>query len=155
MYNDSGSLRRAVLGDSGVRDARCYHCGQSIEIAPMARSVSCPQCHQQLNTVDITVRAMHWGASLRTTGTVVIHRRAKVVCNEIVASVGVRVLGTVEADIRSGGGVVLGPDARLKGSVSGSKLIVDPGAELSGGMVSVPGGFGDGVVHAQACALAR
>ncbi len=154
VFNDSGSLRRAVLGDDGVRAVRCYHCGERIEIAPRARSVSCSLCHQQLNTVDIVVRAMHWGTSLRTAGSVVIHRRARAVCHEIVASVGVQVFGTVEADIRSGGVVVLGPEASLKGSVHAAKLIVDPGALVTGGMVCVPAGFGESVVRAGDCAVA-
>lgn len=141
MSNDPSSLRRALLGLESARSVRCYHCGAENEVSPKAQSVSCRACYQQLNTADIAVRAMHWGGSLRTTGVVVIHRKARVVCHDIVASLGVRVLGHVESDIRSGGPVYLGPEAEVKGAVRASKLIVEGGALLSGGPCCVPGAF--------------
>lgn len=139
MYNDPSSIRKALLGLEAPRQVRCYHCGHEHEIAPRAQSVSCGRCFRQLHTADISVRAMHWGGSLRTTGVVVVQKRARVVCSDIVASVGVRLLGLVEADIRSGGLVYIGPEAEVKGSVVASGLIVEPGAVLTGGMIRVPG----------------
>ncbi len=147
MSNDPSSLRRALLGLESARSVRCYHCGEENEVSPKAQSVSCHACYQQLNTADIGVRAMHWGGSLRTTGVVVLHRKARVVCHDIVASLGVRVLGQVEADIRSGGPVYVGPEAELKGAVRASKLIIESGAIVSGGPFCVPSPFvlGDSV----------
>lgn len=119
----------------------CYHCGHEPEIAPRAQSASCGRCFGQLKTADISVRAMHWGGSLRTTGSVLVQRKARVVCGEIVAGEGVKILGLVEADIRAGGAVHIGSGAELKGSVRARVLIVEPGAVLTGGMVRVPSAF--------------
>jgi cytoskeletal protein CcmA (bactofilin family) len=138
VYNDPSSIRKALLGLEESRRVRCYHCDHSQEIAPRAQSVSCSRCFQQLHTADVSVRAMHWGGSLRTTGVVVVQRRARVVCSEIVASLGVRILGAVEADIRSGGPVFIGPEAEVRGAIGATRLTVEPGALLAGGMIRVP-----------------
>jgi hypothetical protein len=119
----------------GERMVRCYHCGAHIFVDCGTRFCCCDSCRRRVNTGDIAVRAMHWGSSLRTAGVVLIHRNAQVVCSEIVASLGVRVLGSVEADIRSGGVVVVGAGASLCGMVRAERLVVEPGAKVSGGMV--------------------
>ncbi len=141
MTTDALSIRSAIVGRQGTVPACCYHCGNSIKIPASAMTVTCPECYKQLNLEDISVRAMHWGGSLRTTGVVIIHKKARAVCNDVIASQGVRILGSLEASVRSAGPVYLGPNATVKGAINAPKLIVEPGAQLLGGPFRVPGAF--------------
>jgi bactofilin len=136
---DTRDAHSAMAALDDERLVRCYHCGADICVETGARFCCCQSCGVRVNTEDILVRAMYWGENLRTAGVVVIHRHARVVCSEIVASLGVRVLGRVEADICSGGVVVVESGAELHGSVRAERLIVEPGATLSGGLVCGPG----------------
>jgi hypothetical protein len=141
MTTDPFSIRAAVVGRQGVVLVRCYHCGREGEVPSRAMTVGCPHCYKQLNLEDISVRAMHWGGSLRTTGVVIIHKRARAVCNDVVSSCGVRILGSLEAAVRSAGPVYVGPNAIIKGSINAPTWIVEPGAQLIGGPFRVPGCF--------------
>lgn len=139
------TIRSALFGRDGVRCVQCYHCGHEQEVPSRAQTTSCPNCFKQLSIPDISVRALHWGGGLRTCGQVMIHRRARVVCQNVIAVGDVVVHGHLEADVRCGHTVYVGPNAVLKGAVRAQKLIVDPGAELSGGPFVVPGSFLDPV----------
>lgn len=138
------SMRTAVIGRLGVRTVRCYHCDHECQVPAQGMTVTCSHCYKQISLEDISVRAMHWGGSLRTTGVIVIHRKARAVSQEVVASLGVRVLGTLEANIRSGGPVFIGAAATFKGAINAPRLIVEPGAQLLGGPFRVPGCFVEG-----------
>lgn len=137
--------RSALFGRDGVRAVRCYHCGHEQEVPSRAQTTTCLTCFKQLSIPDIGVRALHWGGGLRTCGEIVIHRKAWVVCQSVIASGDVRIFGHLEAEVRSGGTVYVGPEAVLKGAVRAGKLIVEPGAEVSGGPFVVPGSFIDPV----------
>ncbi len=137
--------RSALFGRDGVRGVMCYHCGHEQEVPSRAQTATCLACFKQLSIPDIAVRALHWGGGLRTCGEIMIHRKAKVVCQSVIATGDVRILGHLEAEVRSGGTVYVGPEAVLKGAVRAAKLIVEPGAEMSGGPFVVPGSFIDAV----------
>ncbi|RMH11257.1 MAG: polymer-forming cytoskeletal protein [Planctomycetota bacterium] len=139
--NEMSSIRAALLGRDGSRLATCYHCGHEQEAPVRAQTISCRACFKQISIPDIHVRALHWGGSLRTSGEIIIDRKARVVCQSVIAAKNVRVLGHLEADVRAGGAVYVGPEAVLKGAVRAQKLIIEPGAQLTGGPFIVPGSF--------------
>ena len=113
---------------------RCYHCHEIIGVAERAQSASCSRCHKQLTTRDISIRGLHWGGELRTTGDVTIERKARATCKRVEASGRVTVLGTLEAAaVSSGVGVVLGPGAVVRGVIEAPELEVCEGAVLEGG----------------------
>lgn len=143
--SEANVTRSALFGRDDLRSVRCYHCGHEQEVPGRAQTITCLACFKQLSIPDIGVRAMHWGGGLRTCGEIVIHRKARVVCQSVIASGDVRILGHLEGEVRSGGTVYVGPEAVLKGAVRAAKLVVDPGAEVSGGTFVVPGAFIDPV----------
>lgn len=128
----------ASLGRGTARRARCYHCGGSFEASPKAITASCPSCHRQCTTQDVTIKMLHWGGNIQSCGLVTIARRAKAVTQLCVASAGVRVLGSLEATILSGGPVFLAKTAIVRGGVVAPSLVVERGAVLEGGIVQVP-----------------
>lgn len=139
------TIRAALFGRDGVRSVQCYHCGHEQEAPARAQTISCIGCFKQISVPDIAVRALHWGGSLRSCGCITVHKRARVVCQSLIAVGDVTVHGHLEADVRAGGTVYVGPEAVLKGSVRATKLIVEPGAEMTGGPFVVPGSFIDRV----------
>ncbi|GAB4383965.1 MAG: hypothetical protein Kow0022_05120 [Phycisphaerales bacterium] len=149
------TMRTALFGRDGVRRVQCYHCGHEQDAPARAQTISCVKCFRQLSVPDIVVRALHWGGSLRTCGCVTVHKRARVVCQSLVAVGDVIVHGHLEADVRAGGAVYVGPEAFLKGSVRAGRLIVEPGAEMVGGPFVVPGSLIDPVRATSADANVR
>lgn len=128
-------LRAAAVQTSAIV---CYHCGRVSSVSAMAMSASCAHCRKSLDVHDITVKGPHWGGVICTCGRITIGRKARATAKMAVASLGVDVLGQFQGLIVSGGPVSIGPRARFTGAVWAPSLVIEPGAEISGGPFVVP-----------------
>lgn len=127
-------------------NARCYACGQTLEVSVRAQSARCPACAKGLNLPDIIIRR---GASLmaggagagrtQTCGTVQVRRKARLRASLVEAGAGVQVLGELIADVATAGPMHIGPYGRFKGACRASALIVDLGARIEGGYFNIAG----------------
>jgi len=117
---------------------RCYRCGRSLEISAHAESGSCPHCAGNLRLLDIEITKGHWGTSLLTTGTIHVHKDAKVVANLLIASGDITIEGIVDGMCISGATTRITESGELKGGTRTAKLIVEPGALIRGSLFETP-----------------
>lgn len=136
--SDSAEGGRGVFAKLGPRPFLCYHCGRWFKAPTKSMSASCTNCHRQVTTQDIEVKALHWGQSLLSCGEVHVTKKARAIGKLVVACHGVRIDGHLEGLVLSGGPVRLGPHATLRGGVVAPGMRVDAGARLEGGPFRVP-----------------
>jgi len=121
------------MSDRPTRTVTCYHCRRPVTISAFAISATCPGCYKGLVLDDLVVREVHWAGKLRTCGRVIVERKGRVIGRLVQAALGVEVEGIVEATVVSGGPVVVKTSAKLSGDCRAPRLIVEPGATISGG----------------------
>ncbi len=123
--------------DPDQRWIGCYHCGERLKAPAIARSFGCPKCHRGISLDDITVQDSGWSGMLNTCGRIFIRPRVRTITRNVHAGDGIEVLGVLEANVRSGGPVVVGAHGRLKGSVQATSLWIDPGGTLECPMLRI------------------
>ena len=131
---------QAKLGDyddTGQRFITCYHCHERIQAPSIARSFGCPKCHRGIALDDITVPDSGWSGTLNTCGRIFIRPRARTITRNVHAGDGIEVLGVLEANVRSGGPVVVGARGRLKGQLQATSVWIDPGGTLDCPMMRI------------------
>ncbi len=103
-----------------------------------ARTASCPVCYKGIVLDDLAVReGAGMSSRLATCGKVTIHKKARAVTRHVEAGAGVEVDGVLEAKVNSGGTVVVGAKARVKGDFSAPSLVVEEGAVIEGGFFRI------------------
>lgn len=129
------------MKQSPERIVVCYHCRGEIAVPAAARTASCPSCYKGIVLDDLSVREGGGGMSgrLYTCGKVTIHKKARAVTRQVEAGGGVEVDGVLEAKVNSGGTVVVGAKARVKGDCSAPSLVVEEGAVIEGGFFRIGG----------------
>lgn len=120
------------------RTARCYRCAATLSVSGHAESASCPHCAGNLRLMPIEITRGHWGSSLLTTESIIIHPGAKVIANLSVASGDITVAGCVQSMLIAGGTVTLTGEAELRGGVRAARLVIEPGARLLGTVFESP-----------------
>lgn len=120
------------------RSVQCYHCRRRFEVGVRAVTVSCPGCHKRLVIEDLVIKNAQAYTKLQTCGRVVVQRRGHVMATLVEAHAGIEVLGVLEANAITGGGVRIGPKATWKGDLAARTLRVDAGARIVGGRFAVP-----------------
>ena len=123
------------------RTVTCYHCRRRLDVPARAMSISCPWCSRRLTLDDLAIRDRCWTSRLQTCGRILIHRRGLVNARVIEAMEGIEIQGTVEGNIVSGGPVLIGAGARVKGDLAAPSIIIEPGATIEGGMFRIASGL--------------
>lgn len=122
-----------------ARTVQCYHCVERFDVPARAMSISCPWCYRRVTLDDLVVKDTCWTSRLQTCGRLVVHRKGSLVASLIEAREGIEVLGHVEGKLVSGGPVLIGPRARVKGDVQAPSVWVEPGAVIEGGYFQIVG----------------
>lgn len=123
------------IANSPVGDDRasvvCLHCGQSQQISRKALTIVCRFCHKSLRMEDLPIKDYQARRSVETCGVVTVEKKGSIVAERVLCG-GMVVRGKVKATIRSGGPVLVGPGAEIKGDVRAPSLAVGAGAILEG-----------------------
>ena len=109
----------------------CLHCGQSQPVARKALSVVCKFCHKSLKLEDVGFKDYQARRAIETCGVVTVEKKGNVIADRIMCG-GMIVRGKVKGNITSGGTVLVGPDAEIKGDVVAPAIAVGAGAILEG-----------------------
>jgi hypothetical protein len=102
-------------------------------------SLTCPWCCKRVTLEDLIVKDTSWTGRVQTCGRLIIQRRGSLVASLIEARQRIEILGHAEGKIVSGGPVLIGPKARVKGDVSAPSIWVEPGAVIEGGYFRIIG----------------
>jgi len=119
------------------RTATCYHCRRQFDVPLRAMSISCPWCSRRVTLDDLVVRDRCWTSRLQTCGRIFIDRNGLVNARVIEAMEGIEIQGTVEGNLVSGGPVIIGPGARVKGDLAAPSIHITAGAIIDGGMLRI------------------
>jgi cytoskeletal protein CcmA (bactofilin family) len=80
---------------------------------------------------DLPIKDYQARRSVETCGVVTVEKKGQIVAERVLCG-GMVVRGKVKATIKSGGPVLVGPDAEIKGDVLAPSLAVGAGAILEG-----------------------
>lgn len=109
----------------------CLYCGKPQDIGRKAMSVTCKFCHKSLKLEDLAFKQYEARRAIETCGVVTIEKKGNVVSDRVVCG-GLIVRGKLKGNITSGGPVLVGPEAEIKGDVTAPALAVGAGAILEG-----------------------
>ncbi len=127
----------ATRGTPPPRTVECYHCRRGFDVPASAMSISCPWCYKRVTLDDLVVRDTCWTSRIQTCGRIVVERRATLVASHIEARTGMTILGVVEGSLLSGGPVVIGPKAHVKGDLEAPSVDIADGASIEGGFFKI------------------
>lgn len=127
---------RAVVPQS--RDVVCYRCAATLPVSGYAESASCPRCAGNLRLLPLDITKGHWGTSIMTTESIVVHPEAQVIANLAIASGNILIEGSVHAMCISGGTVKITQTGELKGGIRAARVIIEPGARIIGSVIESP-----------------
>lgn len=116
-----------------ARQVRCYHCTQRIEVSESALSLSCPCCNKRIVIQDLIVSGIYAGSKVQTCGKVVVERKGDLSAATVHASSGIFVDGSLKANVKSLGPVVIRAKARWRGDCEAPRIEIEPGASVEGG----------------------
>jgi hypothetical protein len=119
------------------RTVQCYHCRRRFE-AGSAMILPCPGCHKNVNLEDVVVKTLKSVVTLQTCGRVKVEPKGRIKADLVEAHQGVEVLGSLEANVVSGGPVRIGPKALWKGDCRAPSLKLELGATVRGGYFVIP-----------------
>lgn len=151
LMRDRGSPRIAVPES---RQVTCYRCTKTSIVSGYAESSSCPHCAGNLRLLPIEIIKGHWGSSIMTTESVLVHEHAKVIANLVVASHDIIIEGAIHSMCVCGGTAIVRSTGELKGGVRAAQLIIEPGATIEGSIVESPS-TALGTIDVDAAARAR
>ncbi|NQX95790.1 MAG: polymer-forming cytoskeletal protein [Erythrobacter sp.] len=121
-----------------TRDVVCYRCGASLPVSGYAESASCPKCAGNLRLLPIEITKGHWGTSLLTTESIVVHEDAQLIANISVASGDIRIDGSAQTMCIAGGTVTISSTGELRGGVRAARIVIEPGAKIIGSVIESP-----------------
>ena len=121
-----------------ARTVQCYLCRRRFEVGARAQSTSCPGCNKPVIVEDIIVKQLKPVKRVQTCGRIVVQKKGRIISEFVEAHEGIEVLGVLQADVISGGPVIIGAKARWKGDLRAPSLEIKQGARIEGGRFSVP-----------------
>ncbi len=127
---------RTVVPQS--RNVTCYRCAASLPVSGYAESASCPKCAGNLRLLPLDITKGHWGTSLMTTESIIVHPEAQVIANIAIASLDITISGSVHAMCIAGGTVTINETGELKGGIRAARVIIQPGARIIGSVIESP-----------------
>ncbi len=151
LMRERGSKRIEVPESKAVT---CYRCAKSLTVSGYAESASCPHCSGNLRLLPIEITKGHWGTSIMTTESVLVHQHAKVIANLVIASHDIIIEGAIHSMCICGGNATITATGELKGGIRAAQLIIEPGATIEGSIVESPS-IALGTVDVDAAARAR
>lgn len=119
------------------RTVECYHCRKGFDVPRAAMSISCPWCYKRVTLDDLIVKGTCWTSRVQTCGRLVIEKKGVLVASYIEARCGMTIDGAAEGNLISGGPVVLGPKAHVKGDLEAPSIDVAKGAIIEGGFFKI------------------
>lgn len=135
LMRDCGAARPVVPQS---RDVVCYRCAAVLPVSGYAESASCPRCAGNLRLLPLEITKGHWGTSLLTTESIIVHPEAQVIANLTVASANITIAGSVHSMCIAGGTVTLTQTGELRGGVRAARVIIEPGARITGSVIESP-----------------
>ncbi len=135
LMRDRGAARPVVPQS---RDVVCYRCAAVLPVSGYAESASCPKCAGNLRLLPLEITKGHWGTSLLTTESIIVHPEAQVIANLTVASGDITIAGSVHSMCIAGGTVTLAQTGELRGGVRAARVISEPGARITGSVIESP-----------------
>ena len=135
LMRDRGAARPVVPQS---RDVVCYRCAAVLPVSGYAESASCPKCAGNLRLLPLEITKGHWGTSLLTTESIIVHPEAQVIANLTVASGDITIAGSVHSMCIAGGTVTLAQTGELRGGVRAARVIIEPGARITGSVIESP-----------------
>jgi hypothetical protein len=123
-------IQNSHSGEDGA-SVVCLHCGQSQPISRKALTIVCKFCHKSLRMEDLPIKDYQARRSVETCGVVTVEKKGQIVADRVLCG-GMVVRGKVKATIKSGGPILVGPEAEIKGDVRAPSLAVGAGAILEG-----------------------
>lgn len=139
LGRDMGSSSNTPQPAATARTVECYHCRESFDVPLKAMSISCPWCYKRVTLDDVVVKETCWQSKLQTCGRLLVQQKGSLVASLIEARQGIEILGHAEGTITSGGPVLIGPKARVKGDVTAPSIWMEPGAIIEGGYFRIVG----------------
>lgn len=118
----------------------CPRCDARQEVSKSTKSTSCPGCHRNIATTDLSINEYCAKIEMYTAGVVTVGRKGTLIAE--VRAEGVVAKGEIKGPIQSRGAVALEKTGRIFGNVTAPTLRVNEGAQLVGMVVTGP--------HAQA-----
>jgi Polymer-forming cytoskeletal len=109
----------------------CLYCHKPQAVARRAISIVCKFCHKSLRLEDVAIKDYQARRTIETCGVVTVEKKGNVVADRVTCG-GMIVRGKLKGTINSGGPVLVGPDAEIKGDVTAPSLAVGAGAILDG-----------------------
>lgn len=122
---------------TGERHVQCFHCLAVFPVAARASVLTCPSCYRRVRVEDIVVEREEVGSKFETCGRVIIRRKGRMVASTVVASLGVEVMGELEADAVVSSRIFIGSRARWRGHCQAGVIIVEPGATIRSGRFQI------------------
>lgn len=130
--------RKAEPKSTGLREVRCYHCGNRFEVSARAMTGSCPKCYGSLMLEDVVITNTKSYRRLQTCGRIVIQARGRVIADLVDAAEGIEVTGKLEVKAYRGGPVKIGPKALWKGDCAAPSLTIEPGGKIERSWFVIP-----------------
>jgi uncharacterized membrane protein len=109
----------------------CLYCRRQQEVARRAMSVTCKFCTKPLKLEDVAVKHYEARREIATCGMVTVEKKGNAV-TEFILCGRLVVKGKIKGTVQSGGLVMIGPEAEVKGNVTAPTLSVIAGAVLEG-----------------------
>ena len=121
-----------------TRDVVCYRCAATLPVSGYAESASCPRCAGNLRLLPLEISTGHWGSSLLTTESIIVHPEAQVTANIAVASGNITIAGSVHSMCIAGGTVTIAETGELRGGIRAARVVILPGARIIGSGIESP-----------------
>jgi hypothetical protein len=115
----------------------CYFCRHALDVSTRTITHSCPACNKRLVVEDIIIKTLYSVVKLQTCGKLVVEPKGHVIAQYVDAQLGVEMQGQMEASVRSGGPVRIGPKARWKGDCKAPSVKIEPGAKIEAGAFTI------------------
>lgn len=102
------------------------------------RSTVCPHCARHVNLDDLVAsKKQHVAGTLATCGRLVVEEKSSLTMRSVAAIEGAEIRGSIEGSVSTPSNVIIGPNARVKGNLSASSIVIEAGAVVEGGFFEI------------------
>lgn len=114
------------------KTVQCYHCDHRFEVGGRAQSTSCPGCNKPLMVADQEIKGQRGPIrELKTCGQIIVTKRGRLICQDIVAHNGLVCEGIIDAKtVTSRMPVTIGKKANFKGDLTAPSVDIHAGAVI-------------------------
>lgn len=119
---------KRVLPSKGPREIRCFDCGTSQKVAPLAKSSICPKCSAYLDLKDFVI-AGGFSRNVRTHGAIIIKAGGDFNSTNAYCSSAV-IMGRLRGHMVCTGEMRVKATGRITGTIEAEKLVIDKHADV-------------------------